>query len=364
MTCPIRRALVPCVVLFAAWVAPRGAAAQETSPPEKLRVGVAGSAPFVIRGEGVPDGIAVEVWRKIAARAGLALELVPEDSVASALAKVASGELDVAVGPISITAERAEKVAFTQPYFHSSLAIAAPAGATSVWHRLKPFVSRTFLVGVATLLLILCVVGLLVWLAERRRNPDQFPRDPLRGVGNGIWLALVTMTTVGYGDRAPATLPGRMIIGVWMLIAVVAASSLTAGIASVLTVSQLVGGRIERAEQLAGARVAVVTGTTGERFARVHGARLVGAPDLPAAIAAVDDGRADAVVFDRPALQYHVLHHPETTITVAPAVYQPQGYGFAAPHGSPLRTQLSVALLALLESGAVGDIVSAWLGGD
>jgi voltage-gated potassium channel Kch len=63
---------------------------------------------------------------------------------------------------------------------------------------------------------LLTVTGALIWLAERRHNEEQFRRDPAAGIGNGIWWSAVTMTTVGYGDKAPVTLAGRVIALVWM----------------------------------------------------------------------------------------------------------------------------------------------------
>ncbi|MBM3661687.1 MAG: hypothetical protein FJW94_02160 [Actinobacteria bacterium] len=49
-------------------------------------------------------------------------------------------------------------------------------------------------------ILLLVVVGHIVWLVERRTN-DDFPHSYLAGVWEGIWWAIVTMTTIGYGDR-------------------------------------------------------------------------------------------------------------------------------------------------------------------
>ena len=69
-----------------------------------------------------------------------------------------------------------------------------------------------------------------LWFLERGSNNSQVPREPLPGIGDRMWFALVTMTTVGYGDRAPVTASGRVVSGLWMLIALVTTSSLTAGL--------------------------------------------------------------------------------------------------------------------------------------
>ena len=89
------------------------------------------------------------------------------------------------------------------------------------WDRIAPFFSKSLLYAVFIFLFILSIVGTLVWLTERNASPEQFPKDPAHGIANGMWLAIVTMTTTGYGDRAPITFWGRIITGSWMVISII-----------------------------------------------------------------------------------------------------------------------------------------------
>ena len=209
------------------------------------------------------------------------------------------------------------------------------------------------------LLVILTLVGTLLWFFERKPN-DQFPKTPLHGIGVGIWLALVTMTTVGYGDKAPITLAGRILTGIWMVIAMLTASSLTAGIATALTLAQLDRGTISSADELADRRVAVIDGTTAELFARRHRARVIEVADVGEAVERLDGGDVEAVVFDRPILQYHLGQHDELELTLSSEEYEPVGYGFAVPLYSPLLRELDVHMLALRESGQLDAIAAEY----
>jgi CubicO group peptidase (beta-lactamase class C family) len=47
------------------------------------------------------------------------------------------------------------------------------------------------------------------------------------GIGIGIWWATVTMTTVGYGDKAPMTPGGRIVGLIWMFVGVITISGFT-----------------------------------------------------------------------------------------------------------------------------------------
>lgn len=69
--------------------------------------------------------------------------------------------------------------------------------------------------------------GLFVWVAEHEQ-----PGSNIESIGDAVWWALVTCTTVGYGDHTPVTGAGRTIAVVLMLFGIAALSVLTANIAA------------------------------------------------------------------------------------------------------------------------------------
>jgi polar amino acid transport system substrate-binding protein len=327
-----------------------------------LRVAVAGSEPFVVRTPAGMQGIAVEVWQALAAQAGWPYEIHEFENVPQALDSLAAGRADIVVGPVSITAERAPIMRFSQPYFASSLSILSSTEPPSLWRRVRPFFSRSFFVAVAILLSVLTLVGAVIWLAERRMPDAPFARAPLEGIANGIWLAVVTMSTVGYGDIAPRTLLGRLVTGMWIIVSVITATSLVAGIASTLTLTGLSMNVISTAEQLNGRRVAVIANSPGQSLSERYGATIRPVESLEQGYSLLQNGEVDAIVFDRPQLRYLMREKHEPKFAVSSAEYMRQNYGFAMPVGTTLLHSVNINLLQLEESGRVDRIVRAWLG--
>lgn len=82
------------------------------------------------------------------------------------------------------------------------------------------------------------------------------PETVKGGFGDGIWWAIVTASTVGYGDIAPTTVPGRLIAVLLMLVGIGLMSALAASITSHFvqqsTGSEMkdVAARLDRIERL------------------------------------------------------------------------------------------------------------------
>ena len=171
--------------------------------------------------------------------------------------------------------------------------------------------------------------------------------DTLR---DGIYWAVVTMTTVGYGDKTPKTTAGRAIAVVWMLASVALVSILSTSIVSRMTADRVVGGfRLTEAD-LAGKRLAAVAHSSGAEYLDERRLRYAPFDDLPAALTALERGQADAVVNSIGALQYLVATRFKDTIRPPQGVLEPAYMAIALPPGSPLKKSLDEALVGITAS--------------
>jgi voltage-gated potassium channel len=91
---------------------------------------------------------------------------------------------------------------------------------------------------VGTFLLILLLSGLGILYLEREANAQQF-----QTVEDGLWWALVTLTTIGYGDKFPITHAGRILAFFVVLVGIGLVGTVTAKIASVLVERRIKEGR-------------------------------------------------------------------------------------------------------------------------
>jgi voltage-gated potassium channel Kch len=114
--------------------------------------------------------------------------------------------------------------------------------------RLSVTLSAVLRLALATAVLSAVVVlagGSAVWRLEGER-----PGSTFHSWGDGIWWALTTMTTVGYGDHVPETTPGRF-VAAWIMIMGVAVLGAVAAVVALIFASA-VASREERILQAEG----------------------------------------------------------------------------------------------------------------
>jgi ABC-type amino acid transport substrate-binding protein len=333
---------------------------QEARP--LLEVGTKEAAPFVMRdGNGEWTGISIFLWEEIARALDIEYELrdVALDSLFSG---VESGRLDAAFAALTITAERERRLDFTHPYYSTGLAIAARAqDSGSVLGALRRLVSADFMKAVGALTLLLLLIGLVVWLLERRANPDEFGGSAMQGIGSGFWWSAVTMTTVGYGDKAPRSVGGRILGLVWMFAAIIMISGFTASITSSLTVSQL-GSVIRSPADLARVRVGALGGSTSAAYLQREGIAFTSLSEAEDGVARIEAGTLDAFVHDEPVLRHMLRTTPLENVALLPFSFEPQSYGIALPPGSTLREPINRALLEITRGEAWRAMLDRYLG--
>ncbi|WMS44237.1 transporter substrate-binding domain-containing protein [Acuticoccus sp. MNP-M23] len=264
-----------------------------------LKVGAAQRPPFAAQGaDGSWQGIGIDLWRMVAEDTGLPYEITPitRDGLHEALR---SGEIDVAIA-LDATPENAEGVSFTMPFYTATLGVVSEV-ELSFFRVLKNLATRELLNIVISLSALLLVVGGIIWLVERRHNEDQFAHGAARGLGDGFWWAGVTLTTIGYGDKAPQSFIGRAVAMLWMLVGLAVSAALTASVVSATNIGS--AQTLNVPSDLTDHRVAVQEGGSAEAYLKNLGITLVPEATLDDALAAIAADKADAAAAAAPTLR-------------------------------------------------------------
>lgn len=314
-----------------------------------LVVGLKVAPPFVQEAgpTGKPGGWSLEFWDLINDDLPARVEYRYFPSIDSLLSAVRTGAVDFSINPITVSDERMKTMDFSQPFPISGTTLVRPS-QNALWTFLKNFFSPAFWSAAALLLGVLVLVGLVMWLLERRKNQEMFDRG-WRGLGDGFWWSAVTMTTVGYGDKAPATTWGKVVGFIWMFAAILIISGITASIASSLTV-QTLEEKITSVEDLHRFEIGTIEGSSTENFLRMYGLRPRSYISVDAALQALQEKRVDAVVYDRPILQYKLEQMNDADLALSSKNLKTDYYSFSFPKGSPLRSVLDPRIVRGLKS--------------
>ena len=329
---------------------------------EKLIVGTKDSPPFSIkRNDGTWEGLSIELWQAIAEDLGIDYEF-KEMTLGELLAGVSENSLSASVAAITVTEEREEMMDFSHPFYTTGLGIAVNRNAGGGWGDVvKGVFSPGFIQILCSLSLLLLICGLLVWIFEKQCNPEQFGGPPLKGIGAGFWWAAVTMTTVGYGDKAPKTLGGRLVGLIWMFAGIIVISSFTAAITSSLTLSTL-GSIISGPEDLYKVKVITVRNSTSEKYLNRKGISFQSVIDVEEGLDVLAKGNVDAVVYDAPILKYLIHQKHSEDLIILPRTFDPQYYAIALSQGSELREYVNRSMLNMLQEPWWREKINRYLG--
>ena len=338
----------------------------ESASGGTLRVAARALPPFVIYENRAYDGFEVELVRLLAARLGMEAEIYAVDTVAKQIDDVNRGVARVALGGVAITESREQVVDFSMPVLDTGLTILAPTHASrGLGDRIGIFFTAIVSSDLPWLLVLFGVAVLIsahvIWWLERHHNTD-FAVPYRQGIWDSFYWSVVTMSTVGYGDKVARGSMGRVFALVWIALGTLVFASFTASIASSLAVNEL-RSEISGPQDLPGHRVATVTRSAGETYLSTIGVGSVPVDDIEQAYSLLAEGDVDAIVFDAPVLRFHVAREGQGEVATFGPAFEKVQYGLAVSEDdAEFRERLNLALLDLIESGVYGQLHDRWFG--
>ena len=326
--------------------------AQTRVHQDTLRVGYTNAPPFIVEQDGNLSGINIWLWEKVAKDLNLEYTLVPMEFT-EMLAAMEGGNIDISINPLTITSDRSRRIEFTDSFYASNatIVVAEVTAMEKFIGFVKKFFSLNFLKGFFALLLIIILFGLMAWYFERKENPEQF-RSSSSGIWDGLWWSAVTLTTVGYGDKAPRSRMGKVAALLLMFGGLLFISGLTASIASSLTVNQL-NSSPDSFNEFKEHTVGSVSHSSSAEFlknrffrdVKLYEGVLPGLHDL-------NESHLDAFIYDEPILKYRIqadstLQH----LTILPVKFDAQFYAFGLyKEHTLLERAISQKILEVIES--------------
>jgi ABC-type amino acid transport substrate-binding protein len=331
-----------------------------------LRIGIHEKPPYALKNpDGTWTGLAPGLWKGISDATGLNIEFV-EVPYEDLIQEVADRKIDAAAGEIEVTPGAEKFVDFTQPFLTSSLCIALKkiSWESSLKIVLKDFFNwkiAKYLVGIFAAML---AISLLLWFAERHHGSGHF-YGGITGIGSALWFAAVTMTTVGYGDKTPATIAGRIIAVFWMIFGVVLVSAFTATVTSSMS-SAKIANSIESVSDFNHLSCGTLRGSLSSAILHRIGVMTHEYKSIPEAFDDLAADQIDAVVGDRYALSYvrreFARRRPPVQINISSFRLREAFLAIPIREGHPNYKQINEAMLQFMMTAEWFELLQQWVG--
>jgi polar amino acid transport system substrate-binding protein len=246
-----------------------GACRAEQRDTETLRVAVYDVPPYgYVEADGSMAGVSVDLWRRVAEQMEWPFKLIPVSDMETILGGLEHGRFDAAIGAITITPERAARVDFSYPAHRSGVAVAIRKETGPIFAIMS---YGTALAELSPLIIIiltmLILIGLAMWFIERHVHAvEKTSESTVSTLRDGLYWAVVTMTTVGYGDKTPKTTGGRVVAIAWMLSSLVLVSLLSTSLVSRLTADRVESRDGAASIDLRAKKLAAVARSSGAEY--------------------------------------------------------------------------------------------------
>jgi ABC-type amino acid transport substrate-binding protein len=309
--------------------------------------------------------MAVELWQRIADEEKLPYVLVPGQSAATLLAAAQRGELDVAIGCLTVSPERLRGNRFSLPFQETGLGVMTrrtrlDLGVSLLQSLLSPDLIRLLLAYVG----LIGLLSVAVWRVERAGSK---PADWPVGRRRGFALIFQVLATGPGTNTVVVTSRGHSLVFLSYLVRIVSASLLV----SYVTINVVRGSddassnALRSVRDLAGQRVGVREGSVSEqllqRLNRSGVQPTIQLRELKQVLDAdelLSAGAVDAVMADEIQIDFlmHQLADPRYGLALRNLHPQSQAFAFSPTLNEVTANKIDMALGRLKRDGVVSQL--------
>jgi polar amino acid transport system substrate-binding protein len=327
---------------------------------QTLHVGVLLEMPFAQEINGRYSGIAVDIWEKIANQNHWKFSYIPiSENVNGELNRLSKhGDLDVIIGPISITSQRLKKADFSSSFYLNTIGIITHKSQWGIYDIAKTLVSKNLLILILILLgTFIIYLSLLSQIEGGQRYRNTHYSNYL-SITQRIWLHFFQKKV----DYMPTTTAGRIIGIIWVIIAAAIFTAINANITSSMTIARYDPENITATiEGLQRAKIIGVSGQHDIEVAEKHGIYVKKIQHLSEGVNMLVENKVDGVVCDTPKGTEYIKRHDLKDLAMSQLVLENDGVSFAVRQNSRLLRAINLGITNFQDNNTVIDICKKYI---
>ena len=337
--------------------------------PAPLRIATRLMRPDAFEENGQLVGFSVDIGRAVVEQIYRSqprpVQIKTYTEVHEILGALRSGEADLGVAAIPITSQYEREFDFSHPILAAGLQIMVPEPSQQsrgVGREIIQRISNPNLLRLSGAVVVLMLIPAhVLWYFERKSQDGVIEHAAyFPGIFEALWWTILAL--VGQAEDMPKGPVGKLVALFWVFVGIIYLTYFTAGLTAELTLQEL-RGNIQGLEDLQNRPVALVADDTVVEYLEGRNIRQVTKFEQPEpAYTALITQQVDAIIAPRPLLLHFATFEPDVRFEVVGTPFLEKFYAIAMPEGSPYRTPVNLAILALREDDTYAQIYRKWFG--
>ncbi|XP_068679822.1 glutamate receptor ionotropic, kainate 2-like isoform X2 [Montipora foliosa] len=328
--------------------------------------------------KGLLHGFCIDLIEALSQQAKFNYDIYLHHSYSGMVEELKKKTKDLALAPITITAERELDIDFSKPFmdFSMSLIMQKPGDPPiDIFAFLSPFTSGVWLSTIAVVIGMTVIMRVLDYLSPfgyyaRARETEDQPGNEFNLL-NSLWFATASILQQG-PDNTPLAPSGRLMASAFWFFILILISTYTANLAAFFTIKRTVAtiNSLEELENQTEIEYGVLDNGSVQTFFKTSEDPLYNRMfsymrDHKTAVQSTAEGvrkaRTEkyAYITEKPYLEYYDQQKPCNT-RLLNNLLQAKGYGIALQGNSPYTNEISVAILELRERNFIEKTRRKW----